>query len=73
MAPESCSIILFAVLLGGAYLLWLAERAPGTRLLLVVLALGFFVATIVLRNIQLARDVSSARAVVDPSRSASRP
>jgi hypothetical protein len=66
MAPESCSIILFAALLGAAYLLWLAELAPRTRLLLVILALGCFVATIVLRDIQLARDVASARAVVAP-------
>ena len=60
MTPDSCLILVFAVLLGAAYWLWLAEKAPRTRLVLIAGALVCLVATIVIRDIEDARDVATA-------------
>jgi hypothetical protein len=60
MTPDSVLVLVFAVLLGAAYWLWLAEKAPRTRLVLIAVALACFVATIVVRDIEDARDVASA-------------
>ena len=60
MTPDSCLIVVFATLLGAAYWLWLAEKAPRTRIVLIAVALVCFVATIVIRDIEDARDVASA-------------
>ena len=60
MTPDACLILLVAALLGAAYWLWLAEKAPRTRLVLIAVALVCFVATIVIRDIEDAREVASA-------------
>jgi hypothetical protein len=60
MTPDSCLVLVFAALLGATYWLWVAEKAPRTRLVLIALALACFVATIVIRDIEDARDVASA-------------
>ena len=60
MTPDSCLVLVFAALLGAAYWLWLAEKAPRTRLVLIAVALACFIATIVIRDIEDARDVASA-------------
>jgi hypothetical protein len=60
MTPDSWLVLLFAVLLGAAYWLWLAELAPRARLVLVVVAVACFVATVVVHDIELSRDVASA-------------
>jgi len=60
MTPDSCLIVVFAALLGAAYWLWLAVKAPRTRIVLIAVALVCFVATIVIRDIEDARDVASA-------------
>jgi hypothetical protein len=52
--------LVFAVLLGAAYWLWLAEKAPRTRIVLIAVALACFVATLVIRDIEDAREVASA-------------
>jgi uncharacterized membrane protein YoaK (UPF0700 family) len=60
MTPDSCLVLVFAALLGVAYWLWAAGKAPQTRLVLIAVALACFVATIVIRDIEDARDVASA-------------
>jgi len=60
MTPDCWLVLVFAVLLGAAYWLWLAEKAPRTRIVLIAVALACFVATIVIRDIEDARQVASA-------------
>ena len=61
MASDSVFAILFGVFLGIAYLLWLAEKRPGMRLLLVVLAVVFFAIALGFREAGIAREVASAQ------------
>jgi hypothetical protein len=60
MTPDCWLVLVFAVLLGAAYWLWLAEKAPRTRIVLIAVALACFVATLVIRDIEDAREVASA-------------
>jgi len=60
MTPDGCLILLVAALLGATYWLWLAEKAPRTRIVLLAVALVCFVATVVIRDMEDARDVASA-------------
>jgi len=60
MTPDCWLVLVFAVLLGAAYWLWLAEKAPRTRLVLIAVAFVCFVATVVIRDIEDAHQVASA-------------